>query len=97
MSSETPLFASYQAVVEQAQEHTLIGLQGELTTTDATIQLILAAIKAFQNGVSQDEIVTALIEGEVRGVNLYSNLRTRNDRDYWREVQAEAEAFWAKR
>ncbi len=97
MATETPRFNLYQSVVTEAEKHTLLGLQGELVTTDATIELVLAALAAFEGGLTRDDLITALIEGEAQGVTLYTNLQSRNDPEYWRAVRQEAEAFWAKR
>ena len=75
MSTENPPFTIYQALVEEAQNHTYTGLMGELLTTDATLQLVLAALTAFEGGLSREEIVTALIEGEAQGITLYKNMQ----------------------
>lgn len=97
MSAEAPKQDHYLEVIHESENHTVLSLQGELPVSDATIQLVLVAISAFDAGLSQDEIVTALIEGEARGVTLYSNLSAVNDLNYWKAVRAEAEAFWAER
>lgn len=97
MPAETPHFDRYNTLVKQAEQHTLIALQGELLTSDATIELVLAALTAVEHGISRDEVVTALIEGEVQGVTLFNNLQTRNDPAYWEAVKEEAERYWAMR
>ena len=97
MSAENSHFTRYQAVVEEAQKHTYAGLKDELITTDATIQLVLAALTAFEHGLSREEIITALIEGEAQGLTLYHNMQAVPDRHYWQEVKAEAERYWSAR
>ena len=97
MGSENPHVNHYQTVVEQARDHTYGGLMGELTTTDATIQLVLAALSAFESGLSREDITTALIEGEACGITLYCNVQAVPDRAYWQAVQEEAERFWSER
>jgi hypothetical protein len=97
MGTENPRLHPYQMVVEQARDHTYSGLIGELTTSDATIQLVLAALTAFAAGLSREDITTALIEGEARGITLYRNLQAVPDRAYWQAVQEEAERFWSER
>lgn len=97
MRAENPSFALYQALVDEAQNHTYTGLMDELLTTDATIQLVLAALIAFEGGLRREEIVTALIEGEARGATLYRNTLAVPDPAYWKVVREEAERYWSDR
>ena len=97
MGSENPHYNHYQTVVEHARDHAYTGLIGELTTTDATIQLVLSTLSAFAAGLSREEITTALIEGEAHGITLYCNMQAVPDRAYWQAVREEAERFWSDR
>lgn len=86
MFSEDRKLASYFAIVKAAEIHTCMAMAGELSTTDATIQLVLLAMLAFEAGLTYDEITTAIIEGETEGNLLYTSLQSRSDPDYWRAV-----------
>lgn len=87
MSSKSPPTTRYQAVVRAAQQHTVAGLIDELITTDATIQQVLVALEAFTAGLSREEIIIALIEGEAQGMVRYGQPAS---------VQAEPEDAWTE-
>lgn len=95
MSTETR--HQYQSLLAEAERHTVIVQAGELLTTDATVELVMAAINAFSLGLTVEEISAAINEGEKQGVILSENLHSGNDPEYWKAVQAEAQAFWERR
>jgi len=97
MLIESPRASLYQSVVDKAEKHTFAAYNGDLTTTDATIELVHTALTASEGGLTRDEIADALHEGEGRGQVLYRNCQSVPDRAYWEAIRDEAEAFWENR
>jgi len=97
MSAENPVFERYQALVSTAEHHAYLTSAGELLNTDKTIELVTEVLNAYQAGLSQQQIIEAIAEGEIRGVRLFQNLTQVNDPQYWQDVRQEAEAYWSKR
>ncbi len=98
MSAEVPRFESYQSLVWKTEDLTIANCRNQEIDDFSLLRCIMAALQAYEDGVSQEAIAEAVQEGMTGGKTLYQNTQTGGETiDYWRCVRADARAFWDRR
>lgn len=97
MSAESPIFDAYRDLVTQARNYAFLSRVDDQFEVD-TEPLITAVQVAHEVGLNQEAIMAAIREGELKGtLEIVEPNEQIETAEYWDEVRAEAEAFWAKR
>lgn len=99
MNPENPQAIAYQRLVDLGRERAL--LLDDRDALQALVTMVARAVwLAVQAELTPDEIRAACQEGAIQGgqsLETQTILDPTLDIDYWLNVQAEAEAFWASR